>query len=416
MVVDTKLYEILGVEPTASNRELKKAFMIKARQLHPDKNQDDPNATEKFQELNEAYEVLKDPERRKIYDEYGPEGLREGAGQNADFGDILSHLFGFNTDPNARPKTRNIIKEIPATLEELYNGAEKKITIERHVVCKKCNGTGTKDGKEPPVCETCDGQGQVLGVQTVHGMQMQSVMPCPKCHGHGKIVDEKNKCPECDGEAIVLEEKEFICQIERGMKDGSKIVFRGESDNIPGADPGNVVIYIREESHPVFVRRNDDLLIEKDITLTEAFYGAKFVIDTLDNRKLFVETDPNQTISYSMVKAIDREGMPIQGNSFNRGQLFVQFNIVFPKREALTEEFKQALLKVQPVEKLDINLDDENVYPVTAQDAQVEDFTENRAEHSERRHEAVNSSDEDEDEGFYEEGDEEGQNVGCQPM
>lgn len=415
MVVDTKLYDILGVEPTASERDLEKAFMLKARQLHPDKNQDDPNATEKFQELNEAYEVLKDPERRKIYDEYGPEGLREGAGQNADFGDILSHLFGFNTDPNARPKTRNIIRELPATLEELYNGAEKKITIQRHTTCKKCNGKGTKDGSEPKICETCDGEGHVMAVQRQGGMAMQTVVACPKCHGQGKIIDPNNKCEECDGECIVQEEKEFSCNIERGMKDGSKIVFRGESDNIPGADPGNVVIYIREESHPIFVRRNDDLLIEKDITLTEALYGAKFVIETLDDRKLLIETPDNQTITNSMVKSIDREGMPIPGSQFNRGKLFVEFNIVFPPREQLTEEFKNALFKVQPKEKLDIELDDENVYPVTAHDAELEDFTENEASHRERRHSAVNSTDSEEEE-FMEYDGEGGPNVGCQPM
>ena len=429
MVVDTKLYDILGVKPEATDRELKKAFMVKARELHPDKNKDDPNATEKFQELNEAYEVLKNPDTRKLYDEYGPEGLKEGAGMDSGFDDLLSHLFGFGSSgmsgESRRPKTRDIVREIPATLEELYNGAEKEITIERHVICPACKGTGCKEGKKPKECETCKGKGQVIGIQNVPGMgHVQTVQTCPKCHGACHTIADEDKCEKCDGETIVQEEKKFVCHIERGMEDGSHIVFTGESDEVPGADQGDVVIVVREESHPVFVRRHDDLLYKKEVNLYEALFGATFLIDTLDDRQLLVKTNPGEVLTPDVVKSIEREGMPTKENPYNRGKLFIQFTVKFPESAELTEDLKKALLAISPPQKLPA-YKEEDVFPAHLQDADIDEFKKNRASHSTKRNEAYRSDDEQDqyDEDEYMEGgdysDEEGGNggaQGCQPM
>ena len=424
MVVDTKLYDILGCKPEATDRELKKAFMLKARQLHPDKNKDDPNATEKFQELNEAYEVLKNPETREIYDKYGPEGLKEGAGGDSSFADILSHLFNFDISgrggPASRPRTRDIRKEIPATLEELYNGAEKKIKVDRHVICPVCKGSGCKEGKKPEECQTCKGKGQVLAVQNVPGMgRVQTVATCPDCHGAGQKIKEEDRCEKCGGDTIIQETKEFDVHIERGMKTGSRIVFQGESDEVPDADPGDLVIIISEEPHPVFKRRNDDLLLEKDINLYEALYGAKFIVDTLDDRQLLVETKPGEVLTPGIVKSIEREGMPTQANPYERGKLFIQFNVKFPKADQLNDELKQSLVKICPPEQLPKH-NEEDIYPVHMQDAELEEFTKNKAAHSERRREAYASDGSDDyepdDDDEDDDDDGEGAQAGCAPM
>ena len=420
MVVDTKLYDILGVKPEATERELKKAFMLKARQLHPDKNKDDPNATEKFQELNEAYEVLKNPETREIYDKYGPEGLKEGAGADSSFGDILSHLFGFGDmgGQRRRPRTRDIRKEIPATLEELYNGAEKTIKVDRHVICPVCKGTGCKEGKHPEECKSCGGNGQVMAIQNVPGMgRVQTLTTCPECHGAGRKIKDEDKCEKCDGDTIVQETKDFVVHIERGMKNGSHIVFQGESDEVPDADPGDLIIIISEEPHPIFTRRNDDLLLEKEINLYEALYGAKFIVDTLDDRQLLVETKPGEILTPGIVKSIEREGMPTQANPYERGKLFIQFSVKFPKADQLNDELKGILAKICPPEPLPQHKE-EDVYPVHMQNAELEEFTKNKSARAERRREAYASDGDDDYEPEYddEEDGEGGAQAGCAPM
>ena len=149
MVVDTKLYDLLGVKPDCNERELKKAFMLKARELHPDKNRDDPNATEKFQQVNEAYEILKDPQKRQIYDQAGVDGLREGAGGMGGMDDILSHLFGMGGGfpghsyrQQRRARTQDIVHKVNVSLEDLYNGKEVTLRINREVLCPDCGGNG----------------------------------------------------------------------------------------------------------------------------------------------------------------------------------------------------------------------------------------------------------------------------------
>jgi DnaJ-class molecular chaperone len=171
MVVDTKLYEILGVSPDIDDQSLKRAYKKRVFECHPDKHPDDPEATEKFQQLNEAWEILKDPEKRRIYDEQGVDGLRE----SGDDGDVLSHLFGFSSPSQSRRRTRDIVQELSVTLEELFNGAEKTISSSRKITCQECHGTGCNDGGRPSVCDSCNGQGRVIGMQPVQGGYVRSI-------------------------------------------------------------------------------------------------------------------------------------------------------------------------------------------------------------------------------------------------
>lgn len=416
MVVDTHLYDILGVSPDASDRDLKKAFMKKARETHPDKHKDDPDATEKFQQVNEAYDILKDPQKREIYDKYGAEGLRQSENEGAGgFGDILSHLFGFSSGgAPQRRRTRDIVQEEECTLEELYNGAEKTVKVTRHVVCKKCNGKGTKDGKDPKQCEKCHGQGRVIVQYEQGGGIYQTISACPDCNGTGEIIDKENTCEECKGERLVKEEKEVQVHIERGAEEGEKIVFKGASDEVPDADTGDLVIIIVEKPHPLFTRKHNDLLITHEICLSEALFGARFPITHLDGRTLVVETNPKEVIEPGTVQMVEKEGMPIKNDSFNKGNLYIEYKVIFPKHEVLTHEFRHALCKIIPHKDMakGIDLNSENVSKVVPVPAKIEDFENTKRTKEDRRHEAYRSDDDMDDD----EDEEGGERVGCQPM
>ncbi|KAK8898564.1 hypothetical protein M9Y10_000856 [Tritrichomonas musculus] len=414
MVVDTHLYDILGVSPDASDRDLKKAFMKKARETHPDKHKDDPDATEKFQQVNEAYEILKDPQKREIYDKYGADGLRQNEAEGAGFGDILSHLFGFPTGGPTRRRTRDIVQEAECTLEELYNGAEKNVKVKRHVVCTKCNGTGTKDGKPPKECPKCGGQGRVIVQMQQGGGIYQTISTCPDCQGRGEILDKDNLCEECKGERLVEEEKEVQLHIERGAEEGERIVFKGASDEVPDAETGDLVFVIVQKPHEVFTRKHNDLLIKHEICLSEALFGARFPIKHLDGRTLVVETNTKEVIEPFSVQMVEKEGMPIKGDTFNKGNLYIEYTVVFPKHDQLTHEFRHALCKVIPHKDMakGIDLNAEDVTKVTPVPANIEDFQNTKRTKGDRRQEAYRSDDYDNEYG-EEEG---GEGVGCQPM
>ena len=415
MVVDTKLYDLLGVSPDVSDRDLKKAYMIKARELHPDKNRDDPNATEKFQQVNEAYEILKDPERRQIYDKYGPEGLQQG-GMGGGMDDILSHLFGFDGGffggggrrQQRRMRTQDIGHQIKVSLEDLYNGKEVTLKINRNVVCPDCKGSGCANGKKPVKCKDCDGRGQKVQVVRMGPMITQNVTTCPTCRGTGESIDPKDKCKKCNGEKVVNEKKLVTVHVEPGMQDGEKITFQGCSDEAPGAETGDLIVILQLKQHDRFQRRGDDLLMQKKITLTEALLGCRFPIKHLDGRVLIVESTPGQVIVPDSVKVIDREGMPVRSDVFNKGRLFIMFQVVFPKPSEITPELRETLMKVLPPpdECANIKEEDDNVYKVSMKDSDLKQFESARAK-SERRREAYSSQDD------YEGG---GTRANCQPM
>lgn len=412
MVRDTKLYDLLGVDPSVSDRDLKKAFMKKARELHPDKNRDDPNATEKFQQVNEAYEILKDPQRRELYDQYGPEGLQQG-GMGGGMDDILSHLFGGfggfggRREPR-RQRTQDIGHKINVTLEDLYNGKEVTLKINRDVICTECKGTGCANGKKPTKCKDCDGRGQRVQVIRMGPMITQQVTTCPTCRGTGEGIDEKDKCKACKGKKVVSEKKLITVHIEPGMQDGERIVFQGCSDEAPGAETGDLIVMLNLKPHDKFKRRGDDLLIQKNITLSEALLGCKFPVKHLDGRILVVESTPGQVIVPDSVKVIDREGMPVRSDVFNKGRMFVLFHVTFPKPSEITPALAEALKAAipPPNECAGINMDDDNVYKVSMKESDLKQF-ENAHAKNERRREAY-STGEDDYEG--------GTRANCQPM
>lgn len=271
------LYDVLGVGRDADDGQIKKAFRKLSLQYHPDKNQGDPAALKKFEEISHAYDILSNPEQRQIYDLYGEEGLKNG-GQRQQTGTIFD-LFG-GGQPGQR-KGPDYRMDLPVTLEELYTGGQRVVNIKRKVLCKSCRGTGAKDGAQT-VCNVCKGQGQVIALQQLApGFNIQTQMPCNACGGRGKI--PKAPCNVCGGSKQVMEEKPLDIVVERGAPDGEELRFERMSEQTPDAIPGDVVFVLRQQSHPRFRRDGDNLHIDLTISLRDALLGFSTQITHLDN-------------------------------------------------------------------------------------------------------------------------------------
>jgi len=333
MVKETAFYDLLNVKPNASQDELKKAYRKLALKYHPDKNPD-PESAEKFKLISQAYETLIDPKKREIYDEGGEQALKEG-GSSAEFSspmDIFDMFFGGGGSRRRKEnKGKDVIHQLSVSLEDLYNGNTRKLALQKSVICEKCEGRGGKAGAVQK-CPTCKGSGtQVLINQIGAGMYQQIHTPCRDCDSTGEKINTKDMCKECKGKKVVNERKILEVHIDKGMEDGHKITFHGEGDQQPGLEPGDIIIILEEKDHSVFKRKDMDLFMKMDITLTEALCGFKRTITTLDNRVLVVSTLLGEFIKPSDIKCILNEGMPMYKNPFEKGRLIINFNIKFPE-------------------------------------------------------------------------------------
>ncbi|KYR00928.1 heat shock protein DnaJ family protein [Tieghemostelium lacteum] len=362
MVKESTFYERLGVSPDCTEDELKKAYRKMAIKYHPDKNQGSGKeaAEEKFKEISEAYEALSDPEKRKMYDQYGQDGLKEGGFHATSAADLFSQFFGgmggggFNFGGEGmdfdgfegfggfggmggRGRSRGPGKVEPInhdmwrTLEELYNGKIVKIAINRDVICQTCNGKGSNKPGVNATCSQCHGQKVVfLQKQVGPGMIQQIQSKCPKCHGTGETLKDEDKCQTCKGKRVVPSKKIVQFQVEKGSKDGEQLVLHGEGSEYPDMKTGDVVITIRERPHNIFKRQGADLLFSKKIKLLDSIVGYQFVITTLDNRKLWVQHNSKTDIlKQGDLRVVDSEGMPMKGKS-KKGNLIIQFDIEYP--------------------------------------------------------------------------------------
>jgi len=357
---DTKLYDLLGVAPTASQNEIKKAYMQKAKLYHPDRN---PEAGDLFKEISHAYDILSDPEKKQTYDRYGEEGLQEGRGKPAN--DILSQLFGFGSD--GRRKGEDLVHHMPVTLEDLYNGKTSKLSLRKHVICVECEGKGSAKPDAVQTCFDCRGQGYKLTLRHVGpGLVQQLQTECHKCGGTGEMIRDKDRCKKCGGQKVLAEKKVLEIFIDKGMIHKQKITFSGEGDQEPGLIPGDVVILLTQQPHKVFKREGANLYIERDITLFEALCGFSFTITHLDGRMLLIKSKPGEVIKPGDVKEVSGEGMPIHKRPFDKGVLVVKFNVKFP--ESMPPEHAEALSKVLPQPEAELRLSMENVEEVTLQE------------------------------------------------
>eukprot|EP00741_Cyanophora_paradoxa_P021621 tig00000241_g20870.t1 len=358
---NTKFYEVLGVDKSASEDEIKKAYRKLAVKLHPDKNPNNPEAEAKFKEISAAYEVLSDAEKRKIYDMYGEEGLEGGGATHNPF-DIFESFFGGGGGgffggggrgrggPRGPRKGEDVVHPLAVNLEDLYKGKTTKLALNKHVICTTCEGKGSKGQGAVQKCYACHGSGVKITIRQLGpGMVQQMQSTCPECRGEGEVIADKDRCQSCKGKKVVQERKVLEVHIDKGMQHGQKIQFTGEADQAPDIVPGDIIIVLQQKEHARFKRVNvDDLYVEQTITLKEALCGAEFIIEHLDGRKLVVKTAPGEIIKPGDLKAIPDEGMPHYKRPFDKGRLFVNFTLKFPEKGQLTADQLSALEKVLP--------------------------------------------------------------------
>lgn len=395
-MADTKLYELLGVTPNASDTEIKKAYRKLAKEYHPDKN---PTEGEKFKEISFAYEVLSDTRKREIYDRQGIKGLQGGADAQMATDDLFSQLFGgglfgMGMEGTRRRKQRgeDTVYPLKVTLEDLYNGKTSKLNLNKTVICKTCDGFGGKPGSVSR-CSACQGRGTKVSYRMLGpGMVQHMQSACTDCNGEGEILNERDRCKVCKGKKIVHETKRLEVHVDKGMQDGQKIYFRGDGNQQPGVEPGDVIIILQQILHEKFQREGPDLFMPHKVTLTEALCGFCMVVKHLDGRDILVRHPPGEVIEHGSVKGIVHEGMPIYKNPFERGNLYIKFTVTFPENH---------FADVAKIKALELLLPDRPAFEMptgdNVEEADLHDYDADaqRGASSSSRSEAYDSEDED---------------------
>jgi len=309
---------------------------------HPDKNPGDENAQKSFQAVARAYEVLSDGEKKQVYDLEGEEGLEnlEKGGQRGGSMNPFDMFFGGGQQQGGRRKGPDAQVEVEVTLEDLYNGGERRARIGRNIICPKCKGSGAKDGATQK-CKACGGRGvRMVNQQMAPGFVVQMQETCPECNGKGQTF--KTKCPHCQGKRVIPDEKELVGHIEKGMPSDGEIRFPRESEQTPGVTPGDVLFKLKQSHHDRFRRAGDDLHHEMHLSLREALLGFTRTVRHLDARDVVVKHD-GVTQPFE-VRKVANEGMPVHNFPSQKGTLHVKFIVDLPK--TLSGEQKAALDKI----------------------------------------------------------------------
>lgn len=334
-------YEILGVSKDASQDEIKKAYRKLAMEYHPDRNKENPEAEEKFKAASEAYEVLRDPEKRQRYDRFGHEGMNGGFGgggyENVGFEDIFSRfseIFGSEFFGGGRGRSRgrqrgrqgsDMKLRVSLTLEEIAFGTEKKLKVKKHVTCDACNGTGAETEGDFETCGTCNGMGEVRQVHRTMLGQMVNVQTCPKCNGEGRII--RNKCSTCSGEGRYRGEETVKVRIPSGVEKGNYITLRDKGNaGVRGGEPGDLIVLIEEEEHEHFERDGNDIYYDLVLSVPDAILGTEVEVPTLKGKaKVRVE----EGIQPGKLLRMKERG--IQGlNNRGTGDQFIRVNVYIP--------------------------------------------------------------------------------------
>lgn len=304
-------YEILGISRNADDNDIKKAYRKLAMQYHPDRNPGDKQAEEKFKEVSEAYEVLKDQEKRRRYDQFGLSGLKGGfdsfGGFEFDLADALrtfmSEGFGFgdffgtairNRSRSTKTRGGDLQIRLELTLEEIAMGVSKKLKLKRYIKCETCDGSGLKRGSSTATCPLCHGTGEIRQVsRTIFG-QFINVTPCTQCGGEGKII--KEPCVTCHGEGIVKADSTISVNIPAGIASGNYISLRGEGHTGPrGGLAGDAIVLIEEKEHPHFERHGDDILYDLYLSFSQVALGDQVEVPTLDGKASLTITPGTQS-------------------------------------------------------------------------------------------------------------------------
>ncbi|WFC98292.1 hypothetical protein MYAM1_001017 [Malassezia yamatoensis] len=337
MVVDSKLYDILGIAPDASDAEIKKAYKKQSLANHPDKNPGDESAQVRFQEVSAAYETLSDPDARSAYDRYGEDGNAQGGAPDMD--DIFASMFGgpsfgFGGPPPPR-RAQDAVIPYTVSLEDLFNGKTAHFSLEKNVVCSHCKGNGGKPGTHPKDCVTCGGKGRVLEQrQAGNGMIAQSMAQCNECKGTGKKFREKEACKKCKGNKTVPAKTRLRLDIPRGAYNGQHIVFEGEGDQLPETKPASIIFELKQTPHASFEVNGIDLCAVVHITLLEALQGfSRTVLTHLDGRRLKVTKNKGDVVRPNQVDVVRGEGMYDSHSRGRKGDLYLRYEIDFPTND-----------------------------------------------------------------------------------
>jgi DnaJ family protein A protein 2 len=340
------LYELLGVEKTATPDQIKKAYRKAALQHHPDKVEEEHKeaAEAKFKAVTQAYEILRDEEKREMYDQHGMAAFdpsRGGGGEGVDLNDILSQMFGFGMGgpggpggprgPRGPRRGPDEEQEYKVTLEDLYKGKTVKFAANKRIICGTCDGSGAKENVKPADCNRCGGSGVITAMRQMGPLITQQRMACDNCEGAGKTIKEKDRCKKCKGKRTVTEDKVLEIYIPRGSMQGETIVLEGEADQHPDTVPGNIVFTLVEESHDVFSRIGPDLAADLHVSLAEALCGfSRVVLVHLDGRGIHLTRERGQVLRPNQVLRIDGEGMPLKKGE-DKGDLYLTVKIDFPE-------------------------------------------------------------------------------------
>lgn len=345
-------YEVLGVAKGASDDEIKKAHRKLAKKYHPDLNRDNPEAAEKFKELNEAYEVLSDKDKRTKYDQFGFAGVdpNYGAGQGGfgggfggfdmgDLGDIFGSFFGGGSSRsrrNAPQRGETLQQRIMLSFEEAAFGCEKEITINRTESCDECGGTGAEKGTSVETCSNCHGSGVVMQTQRTPLGMFQTQGACPNCRGTGKII--RKPCKKCGGTGKMRKSRTLKVKIPAGIDDGQSIQLRGQGNaGVNGGPSGDVIVTISIRPHPLFTRDGNNVICEIPISFPQAALGDTLQVPTIDGKVEYTIPEGTQTGTVFRLR-----GKGIQNvNGRGRGDQYVRVNIEVPTH--LTDHQKHLL-------------------------------------------------------------------------
>lgn len=335
-------YEVLGVSKNATEQDLKQAYRKLALKYHPDKNKGNPEAEEKFKEATEAYEVLRDPQKRASYDRFGHEGIQgfDGFGRRAysdfsdifgdfDMGDIFDSFFGssFGGRKGGGRRSRrgsDIQYDLNITLEEAATGKEVHIEIPRNEMCDKCDGTGSAAGTKPSVCPVCNGSGQVRQTQGFFSI----TQTCYKCQGAGKIIS--SPCKTCGGSGLKLKRRSISVKVPAGVESGSRLKITGEGEQGPNSGPaGDLYVVIHVSKHPFFERHGNDIISLIDVSFPLVCLGGEIEVPTILGNKVKMKIPPGT--ENGQVFRLKGNGIPYLG-SYGKGDQLVKININVPKK------------------------------------------------------------------------------------
>jgi molecular chaperone DnaJ len=344
------LYETLGVARGAGQDEIKKAYRKLARQHHPDANPGDAAAEERFKEVQTAYDVLSDPEKRKQYDAFGAANGRQGPGgftfttENFDFGDVgdLGDIFGGlfggrgRTQQQRGQRGRDLEVEVSLSFEDSLRGVETKIPVELETACRECGGSGAKPGTAPAICPECHGRGVKAESQGLFALSQ----PCPRCRGNGTVIEDP--CPRCRGTGRERRTKRYTVKIPAGVRDGSRIRLRGKGEaGWGGAEAGDLFVVTRVQPSRLYQRRGDDLIVDLPVTYPEAALGATVQVPTPDG-PVSVKVKPGTTDG-TLLRVKGKGAPRLKGSG--RGDLLARVKLTVPKK--LTKKEREAVEALQ---------------------------------------------------------------------